>query len=243
MNKIIIVDDEHLIRYSLTSVFRGQQAEVFSVGTGKEAFDTVRNHRLELCFLDVHLPDMNGLDIMRALRDISPWTRIIIMTGSEITDAEMSSIRENAHCLMSKPFDLDQVKSTADRLLRARVEVGYAETITAESCILWIADQLRKHQRRPETREIVCTAVAPLGTKGPIPVSAKVVDVCESGMCILTPMELQPGHIVRSNDRSMNDGGVVRWSRRSDPAGSYCAGIQLIAPQHLAYLMGASAAY
>jgi CheY-like chemotaxis protein len=243
MDKIIIVDDESLIRYSLASVFRGPLAEVFSAGTGTEAFDTVRKHRLDLCLLDVHLPDMNGLDIMRTLRDISPWTRIIIMTGSEITEAEMSSIRENAHCLISKPFDLEQVRSAADWLLRVRVEVGYAEKITAASCILWIADQMRKHQRRPVAREIVCTAVAPFGTNEPIPVSATVVDICESGMCIVTPMELQPGHIVRSDDRSMNGGGVVRWSRSSDPAGSYCAGIQFVAPKHLEYLMGTSAAY
>ena len=242
MDIILIVDDESLIRYSLASVFRGPQAEVISVDTGKAAFDAVRNHRVDLCFLDIHLPDMNGLDIMRALRDIAPWTRIIIMSGSEITDAEMSSIRANAHCLMSKPFDLDKVKSAADRLLRARGEVDYAENIAAESCILWIADEVRKHQRRPVTRDVVCTAVAPPGTNKPIPVSAKVVDICESGMCVVTPMELKPGHIVRSDDRSMNGGGVVRWSRRSDAAGSYVAGIQFIAPKHLEYLMGSTRA-
>jgi len=120
MKNILIVDDEDLIRYSLSSLFRDPTVKVFSVGTGKAALETLQDRRTDLCFLDIHLPDMNGLDIMRTLRDISPRTRIIIMTGSLITSEIMRLIREHAHCLISKPFDLEQVSSAAARLLAAQ---------------------------------------------------------------------------------------------------------------------------
>ncbi len=236
MEKIIIVDDESLIRYSLASVFRGPQAEVFSVGTGKAALDVAQNHHLDLCFLDVHLPDMNGLDIMRTLRDISPWTRIVIMTGSELTDAEMSSLRENAHCLMSKPFDLDQVGSTSDRLLCAHGspdEVQGAEKSTAESCILWIARDTRKHPRRPMTETLTGYATVPHGAAEPSRITADTLNISESGLCIVTASELKPGHLVRFPLAPVMGSSVVRWCLPSGAVGTYRAGIQFVAPENL----------
>jgi CheY-like chemotaxis protein len=243
MNKIIIVDDEHLIRYSLSSLFRDPRTELFAVETGIAALHAVRSHRLDLCLLDIHLPDLNGLDIMKALRAISPWTRIIMVTGSLITDAMMRSIQENAHGLITKPFDLEAVSEIATRLLApGKLPCGAgAPAENNDSCVLWLADDVRKHPRRTDGRDIACHAIAPSGTQQHIPVPARVLDISESGMCLLTPVEMQPGHIVRSSDGSMNGGGVVRWCLRSGPEGSYRAGIQLIAQQYIDYLMGVSA--
>lgn len=238
--QIIIVDDEILIRFSLSSLFRAPTIELFSVETGIAALNTVRNHRLDLCFLDIHLPDLNGLDIMKTLRAISPWTRIIILTGSLITDAMMRSIQENAHCLTTKPFDLEEVGAVAQRLLApGMMPCGAgAPTDKNDSCVLWLADDVRKHPRRTDSRDIACYAIAPACTQKPVP--ARVLDSSESGMCLLTPVELQPRHIVRSSDGTMNGDGVVRWCVRSGPAGDYRAGIQFIAPQFVDYLMGTS---
>jgi DNA-binding NtrC family response regulator len=73
---------------------------------------------------------MKGLDIMKKLREISPATRIIIITGSVVTDAMMKSIQENAHLLLTKPFDIDQVRSSVDRLL-VNSEPGFTSETTA----------------------------------------------------------------------------------------------------------------
>jgi CheY-like chemotaxis protein len=240
MKKIIIADDESLIRFSLASLFQGPGTELFSVETGIAALDAVRSHRLDLCFLDIHLPDLNGLDIMRALRAISPWTRVIIITGNLITDTIMRSIRENAHGLITKPFDLEKVEIVAERLL-APGRMPSRAAIPAnkkDPCVLWVADDVRKHPRRPDSRDLACYAMAPPDRKEPFP--ARVLDICDSGMCILTPVELQPGQIVRSSDGSAEDGGVVRWCRRSGPAGNFRVGIQFIAQQYIDYLMGIS---
>ena len=243
MKKISIVDDEILIRFSLASIFRDPRAELYAVETGIEALDAVRNHHLDLCFLDIHLSDLNGLDIMKALRSISPWTRIIVMTGSLTTDAMMGSIRDNAHCLIAKPFDLDEVGAVAMRLLApGRIPEGDCGLVPKESCVIWVADEVRKHARRPGDRDLDCFVIAPPGTEDPLTVSAKLVDISESGMCILTPAELQRGHLVRSNDGTMKGGGIVRWSRPAGPAGSYHAGIQFVARLHIEYLMGTSGA-
>jgi two-component system, response regulator, stage 0 sporulation protein F len=240
MKKIMIVDDEYLIRYSLASFFHDSGTEAIPVASGEAAFRVVRNCRLDLCFLDIHLPDMNGLDIMRKFRDISPWTRIIIITGSMITDAMMASIRENAHCLISKPFDLDQVKAAASRVLTIgrppREEDGIVRGSDSAS-VQWIADDYRKHLRNPTARRITCYAVAPQGDKNEVLVTADVFDISESGMGLMTTCRLQPGHLIRLSDGSVRGTAVVRWSECSGAPESYRAGIQFVAPENIPHLV------
>lgn len=241
MKNILIVDDELLIRYSLASLFRAPDTETLSADTGIAALNIVRTHRLGLCLLDIHLPDLNGLDIMRALRAISPWTRIMIVTGTLITNAMITSVQENAHSLITKPFDLEEVEAIALRLL-APGKMPRGETLPTKkgSCVLWLADDARKHIRRPEERDIVCSIVAPAGSQRPVPFTVRVLDSSDSGIGILAPVELAPGNILRSSDGSMQRGSVVRWCLRSEPAGYCRAGIQFIAPQYLDYLTGTS---
>jgi len=146
MKKIMIVDDEYLIRYSLASVFRDPSTEVVAVADGKAAFEAIQREQVDLCFLDIQLPDMNGLEIMRKFRDISPWTRIVIITGSVLTSAMMQSIHDNAHCLIAKPFDLEQVKAIANRMLTKGAPLYQEEGILInndESSVQWIADDYR----------------------------------------------------------------------------------------------------
>jgi CheY-like chemotaxis protein len=146
MKKIMIVDDEYLIRYSLSTVFRDPGTEVTAVADGKTAIEAVQQSQIDLCFLDIQLPDMNGLEIMKKFRSISPWTRIVIITGSVLTNAMMQSIHDNAHCLISKPFDLEQVKSIANRMLTkdGPLYPGKGAEISSEdSSVQWLADDYR----------------------------------------------------------------------------------------------------
>jgi two-component system, response regulator, stage 0 sporulation protein F len=240
MKKIMIVDDEYLIRYSLASYFHDSHTETIPIATGEAALRAIRNCHLDLCFLDIHLPDMNGLDIMKMFRDISPWTRIILITGSIITDEMMTSIRENAHCLISKPFDLDQVKAAVSRVLTVgkppHREDGIADGSEGSS-IQWIADDYRKHLRNPTSRRITCYEVAPPSDKTEVPVTADVFDVSESGMGIMTTCKLQPGHLIRLSDAPVRGTAVVRWSVYSATPEIYRAGIQFVAPENIPHLV------
>lgn len=238
MKKIMIVDDEYLIRYALASCFHDSLTEASA--SGEAALRAIRNCHLDLCFLDIHLPDMNGLDIMKKFRDISPWTRIIVMTGSMITDDMMTAIRENAHCLISKPFDLDQVKAAVSRLLTAGrpplQEDGIADGSDSSS-IQWITDNYRIHRRNPTARRITGYAVAPPDDKTEVPVTADVLDISESGMGLMTTCRLQPGHLLRLSDASVHGTAVVRWSEDADAPESYRAGIQFVAPENIPHLV------
>ncbi|HUL01101.1 MAG TPA: response regulator [Nitrospirota bacterium] len=236
IKKILVVDDEDLIRHSLSSVFHDRDTEITSAATGKDALKAISDNTFNLCFLDMHLPDINGLEIMKMLRDVSPQTRIIMMTGSEITDAIMKEVRENAHCLISKPFELELVKTLVDQVVstgKRRPREDSLATDSEVSSLQWISDDNRKHQRKPIANSITCYAVAPHGDMTALVVTANILDISETGMGIVTDCKLQPGHIIRLSDAPIHGRGVVRWSVYADTMAAYRAGIQFVSPENV----------
>jgi len=82
MKRILIVDDEPLIRYALEKALATAFREGVSVADGKSALHEMAPREFDLCLLDICLPDTNGLEITESLHEISPWTRVVIMTSS-----------------------------------------------------------------------------------------------------------------------------------------------------------------
>ena len=117
VKKILIVDDENLICYALTAALRKEDTCARSVSCGKDALAEMDHTVYDLCILDINLPDMSGLDIMKTVKKVSPTTKIIIMTGSLVDADMMKSIEEHADLLLPKPFDLDRVKSFVEHIL------------------------------------------------------------------------------------------------------------------------------
>ncbi len=237
MKKFLIVDDEDLIRESLSTVFHNGDREIITATDRKSALKAIDENHFDLCFIDMHLPDINGLDIMKKLRDVSPQTRIIMMTGSEITDAIIKAVRENAHCLISKPFELEQVKKLAGWVLSIGKHPAGEDSVAAGygiPSVHWVCDDTRKHPRKPITNKITCYAVAPHDDdRTATLVSASIVDVSEAGMGILTDHKLQPGHFIRLSEAPVHGRGVVRWSEYSDAMAAYRAGIQFVSPDNI----------
>jgi DNA-binding NtrC family response regulator len=118
MTKILLVDDENLILYSLGATLRRDGSEVTAVANGKDALSEIRRLTYDICFLDVNLPDANGLDLMKTVQQISPATRIVIMTAVDLNNAQMSYLHNNACHFLPKPFNLDNVRSLVDTISR-----------------------------------------------------------------------------------------------------------------------------
>ena len=72
---------------------------------------------LDLCFLDVFLPDMNGTEVLKRIAAISPQTKVVVMTAGIVTDSMKELIEQNAYLFIPKPFDLLQVRMLARRAI------------------------------------------------------------------------------------------------------------------------------
>lgn len=117
MKRILIVDDEPLVLYGLSKTLH-DLAEVKTVLTGEEAILEFRSRFYDLCFLDIYLPDMNGLDVMRHIIEISPKTKVAIMTASHVDDNLKREIEAEADYFIAKPFRVSQIKMIAKRALK-----------------------------------------------------------------------------------------------------------------------------
>ena len=127
MDNILVVDDERNIRTLCSRVLAGDQIEVHGVGTGKDGLQTADEVSPDLVLLDLRLPDMDGIEVLRALRGKHPETSVIIITGFGQIQSAVEAMKSGATDYLEKPFEhLDKLKLAVARALeevRARREI------------------------------------------------------------------------------------------------------------------------
>ena len=116
--QILVVDDEPLIRDMLCR-FLDINSSVMAVGSAEEALEEIRMQHYDLCFLDDNLPGMNGMEAMKIIKELSPNTKVAIMSGGYLCEDMKRQIAEGALEFIEKPFDLSRIKEIANRVAAA----------------------------------------------------------------------------------------------------------------------------
>ena len=111
---VLVVDDEPLILMSI-SRFLQKIALVMSVSTAEEALDAIDKQHYDLCFLDVNLPGMTGLDAMKIINELSPNTKVAIMTGNLLNETMKEQVDDYAYTFIEKPFGLSDIEGVVER--------------------------------------------------------------------------------------------------------------------------------
>ena len=112
--RVLVCDDEPLIIMSI-SRFLKKIALVKTVSTAEEALDAIEEQHYDLCFLDVILPGMTGLDAMKIITDLSPNTKIAIMTATLLNEAMKKLVDDYAYTFIEKPFALSDIEGAVER--------------------------------------------------------------------------------------------------------------------------------
>ena len=112
--RVLVCDDEPLIIMSI-SRFLKKIALVKTVYTAEEALDAIEEQHYDLCFLDVILPGMTGLDAMKIITDLSPNTKIAIMTATLLNEAMKKLVDDYAYTFIEKPFALSDIEGAVER--------------------------------------------------------------------------------------------------------------------------------
>jgi len=112
--QILVVDDNPLILMSV-SRFLKKIALVKTVSTAEEAIDAIKEQHYDLCFLDVMLPGMTGLDAMKIITELSPNTKVAIMTATLLNEAMKKLVDDYAYTFIEKPFALSDIEGAVER--------------------------------------------------------------------------------------------------------------------------------
>ena len=117
MKKILVVDDDTFFLQGFNKALQTDFAEVKTVETGNSALQEVASCSYQLCFLDLFLPDLDGVEVLKRMREVSPKTKVVMMTAGVVTKSMQDSIEKDAYMFITKPFDLLQVKMLARRVI------------------------------------------------------------------------------------------------------------------------------
>ncbi|OGW40862.1 MAG: hypothetical protein A2010_02365 [Nitrospirae bacterium GWD2_57_9] len=225
MKRILVVDDDSLIRYSLSAAFQDRDTEIITRPDSRTGLKALGDWLFDLCFLDIQLPDGNGVDMLRMIRQLSPKTKIIMMTGSQPDAAAMRTIRENAFLFLAKPFDLFRVKRVLDALNREDENAfqNFEELETR------VAERRRDRRRQAAAKQITFVTVPSDAGEKEDCHKGDLVDISDRGTRIRTAHHLKPGSMIRFRNSVNEAAGVVRWSATDKEKNDrYVAGIQLI---------------
>lgn len=107
---VLVVDDNPLISWALGKEFSSLGATVTLTGTGRTALDEIRAARYDLVFLDVHLPDANGIDLLVDIGTLSPGTRLIVMSADATEENRRRAIEGGVFQFIEKPFDISEIR-------------------------------------------------------------------------------------------------------------------------------------
>ena len=117
---LLLIDDEETITLSLRTFFEKKGYDFINSYTGQEGLDTALKELPDIVLLDLHLPDMHGMTILREIKALHPDMVVIIMTGfGEIREA-VEAIKLGAEHYFQKPIDLDELTVVVERNLGIR---------------------------------------------------------------------------------------------------------------------------
>lgn len=129
-NSIVIVEDDESIRTMLDYYFKSLNYEVMAFESGEALFDTLGDTVPRLCILDIMLPGMDGLEILRRLRAHSKTaqTPVIMLTARASEMDKVAGLEQGADDYIAKPFGLMELQARVKAVLR-RAQSTPAETI------------------------------------------------------------------------------------------------------------------
>lgn len=117
--KIMVIDDDVSILEIFKEIFSGPQFQVFTASDGPTAINEFRRQKYDLAFIDVYMPLMNGLEVLSALRAISPQLEVIMISGFHNEALLEQALRQGARHYLYKPLDAHDVFAVALKCLHS----------------------------------------------------------------------------------------------------------------------------
>jgi DNA-binding NtrC family response regulator len=100
---VLVIDDEEVVRLGYRRVLSGDGFRVMSAGCGAEALELMAGNRFDVVLLDLRLPNMDGLAVLRAIKAAWPESEVVVVTGYPCLETAKEAVRLGAYDYLAKP--------------------------------------------------------------------------------------------------------------------------------------------
>lgn len=119
--KILVVDDEEIVRLSHMRTLAGQDCNVETVSDGVQALANMRTEPADVVLLDLRMPGMDGLSTLKAIKEEWPETEVVVITGYPSVYTAREAVKLGAFDYLAKPLGPDKVVAVANQAMARRV--------------------------------------------------------------------------------------------------------------------------
>lgn len=137
---VLVIDDQKGTLVALDMILQ-DACQVLRAASGKEGVELLKKNPVEVVFTDIHMPDLNGLEVLRMAKQIDPMLEVVMVTGYANLDTAKKSLRLGAFDYVSKPFDAGHICEIAQEAISKRRKAKE------------VIEQLQKLQKQKETLE------------------------------------------------------------------------------------------
>jgi DNA-binding NtrC family response regulator len=116
--RILVVDDDEGIRKTMNVILKDEGYTVDFAATAKEAIQKTKDKAFNLALIDIRLPDIGGIELLRLMKDTVPRVRKIIVTGFPSMQNAINAVNNNADAYLTKPVNPEKLLKTINEQLR-----------------------------------------------------------------------------------------------------------------------------
>jgi DNA-binding NtrC family response regulator len=133
---VLVVDDEPGVRASVKVILE-RECEIVEVADGLSALALAGSRAIDLCFLDIRLPGMEGIEVLGRLRQLDPSLPVVLVTAVRTVRTAVEAMKLGAYDYLTKPFGVDELRRVAQRALERRA---------LEREVRYLRDELARHE-------------------------------------------------------------------------------------------------
>jgi len=169
--RILVVDDEPTVRESCERIFGERGFDVETAATGKEGLERTRSGYFDCALIDLKMPDLNGMDLVRQTREHRDHMAVLIVTGYGSVDTAAEATRLGVSDYVTKPFSPDEIVKAVERALEGPPRNGVS--IAVDRLAREIKDSAPKpeqfeHRTPPAVTAMVTKAIGVMKAKMPV---------------------------------------------------------------------------
>jgi two-component system cell cycle response regulator CtrA len=126
---VLLIEDNKAVADMITLVLEGKGFNLTAAECGEDGIDLARSYTYDIIVLDLHLPDISGIQVLKALRSAAIATPVLVLSGNMVIDAKVNALRIGADDYLTKPFHKDELIARLYAVVRR--SQGHSQTVIA----------------------------------------------------------------------------------------------------------------